>query len=151
MKALLRKACQINRMLESATGHLEPLVLLGIRLWMGEIFLRSGANKLIDYLNGNGENVIDLFEYVHPVPMLPAEIAAPLSMASEVTLGTLFVLGMLGRWPALGLVVVTGMIQLAMPQMHIHGLWTLLLLVVVVRGPGPLALDFWLKPFMCKG
>jgi putative oxidoreductase len=49
-----------------AERWLAPLLFLAIRLWMAEIFFRSGLLK-IQNLSG----AIYLFSDVHPVPLLP--------------------------------------------------------------------------------
>ena len=141
MRTLLSKACAMSRMVEHLAQKLESLLLLAIRLWMGKIFFASGWNKLQDYLNGNGDSVLYLFEEVHLVPFLPAELAAPLGTAGEVVLGALLIAGLMGRFAALGLIAMTVIIQLTLPQLNTHMLWGLLLAVVVVRGSGCLSLD----------
>ena len=145
MKALLSKACAINGMIEQRVVKLESLLLLGIRLWMANIFFMSGWNKLKDYLDGNGDNVLYLFQEIHPVPLLPAELAAPMGTAGEVVLGALLAIGLMGRFAALGLVVMTIVIQLALPQLNTHMLWGLLLAVIAVRGAGCFSVDALLK------
>lgn len=145
MKALLSKACAINGMIEAHLVKLESLLLLGIRLWMANIFFMSGWNKLTDYLDGNGDSVLYLFEEIHPVPLLPAELAAPMGTAGEVVLGAMLAIGLMGRFAALGLLVMTIVIQLSLPQLNTHMLWGLLLAVIVVRGSGGLSVDALLK------
>ena len=94
MTGLLIKACMLYKLFTTIAEKFESVVLLGIRLWMGEIFLMSGLNKLNDYMNGNGDSVLYLFQEIHPVPLLPAEIAAPLGTAGEVGLGALLIVGL---------------------------------------------------------
>lgn len=130
-----------TRLFIQVTDALSHLVLLGIRLWMGNIFIQSGWNKFQDILNGNMQNVVDLFEYVHPVPYIPADIAAPLATGGELVLGGLLVLGLLGRFAAAGLLVMTIVIQISMPQLDTHVLWGLLFAVIMTRGSGIISVD----------
>lgn len=150
MTSLLAKACGLTRRLHTLAAYGETPLLLAIRLWMGEIFLQSGWNKLQNYLNGDPASTEQLFEYVHPVPHLPAEIAAPLATGGEVILGGLFALGLLGRFAAAGLLVMTVVIQMAMPQINTHALWMLLFAVIMVRGPGWLSLDRLVTHLWCR-
>lgn len=147
---MMALACKLTTQATKILNALESIALLAIRLWMGEIFLQSGWNKLQDILNGNMDSVVELFEYVHPVPGIPAEIAAPLGTAGEVGLGVLLVLGLGGRFAAAGLLVMTIFIQLALPQINTHMLWGLLFAVVMTRGSGLLSLDALIGKFVCK-
>lgn len=146
---MMAQACKAASLLKKGLNALEPLVLLAIRLWMGEIFLQSGWNKAQDILDGNMDSVVELFEYVHPVPGIPAEIAAPLATAGELGLGVLLVLGLFGRFAAAGLIVMTVVIQIALPQLNTHMLWGLLFAVILTRGPGLISADALLGR-MCK-
>ncbi|MCI5049807.1 MAG: DoxX family protein [Rickettsiales bacterium] len=137
----MAKACAFECKVKRLGAALESFVLLAIRLWMGEIFVRSGYNKLMDYLSGNGENVTLLFSDIHPVPLLPAELAAPMATAGELMLGLMLVLGLMTRSAALGLVFMTFLIQIALPLINIHALWALCFLTILVYGSGKFSID----------
>ena len=111
---------------------------------MAEIFFFSGWQKLQDLLNDNWDSVIFLFEDVHPVPLLPAEIAAYLGMGGELLLGAMLALGLLGRFAALGLIVMTVVIELSLgegsPTM-LHVSWALMLAPILAYGPGMISAD----------
>ncbi len=147
---MLAFACRITSPIVKLLNALQHLVLLAIRLWMGEIFLQSGWNKLQDILNGNMDSVVELFEYVHPVPGIPPEIAAPLGTGGELVLGASLVLGLFSRFAAAGLIVMTVFIQLALPQINTHMLWGLMFAVVLTRGGGALSADALLLKRLCK-
>jgi putative oxidoreductase len=61
-----------------AERWLAPVPYLAIRLRMADIFFRSGLLKI-----QNLPRATFLFSEVHPLPLLPAEIAAYLATANE--------------------------------------------------------------------
>ncbi len=135
----------------------EPLLLLLIRFQVGLFFWRSGKLKLDTYLSGNWQDTVSLFSDIHPVPGLPAALAAPMSVASEVGLSVLLILGLLSRGVALGLLGVCGVIYITHQANYdnlgdfIEAPWlVLLLLVVLVRGAGAVSLDRVLGVFCTK-
>ncbi len=126
----------------------EPIVLLLIRLYMFDVFFKSGKSKLDYWLNDDWDSAVQLFEDIHPVPFLPADIAAVLGTAGEVVLSCLLLVGLFGRLSALGLLVVTAMIEVSFHYVddsyttfESHYMWALLLGVIAVRGAGTLSLD----------
>lgn len=125
--------------------RLEPVLLLAIRLWMGEIFLKSGWNKMQDILEGKTNKVVYLFEKIHPVPGVPAEIAAPLATGGELVLGSLFILGLFSRFAAFGLLIIIAVIEYVLSNPSLHGLWGLLVAVILTRGAGLLSADAMLR------
>ena len=131
-----------------ATGRLEawltPLFDLALRLYVAEVFFRSGWLKISAW-----SNTLDLFDYVYQVPVLPPHLAAVLGTAGEVGLPILLVLGLAGRFSAAGLSVVNAMAAISFPDIsdlgqQDHLLWGALLLVTVFHGPGRISLDAWL-------
>lgn len=150
MKALLLLKAKLYSKLVAFGGLIESPLLLAIRLFMANIFLASGWNKFQNYLNDDWSTTVYLFEEVHPVPFLPADIAAVLGTGGEVILGGLLLIGLLGRFAALGLVVMTAVIEMSLSADYgdftdLHTTWALLLAVVVARGPGFFSADRFLK------
>ncbi|MFY9656397.1 MAG: DoxX family protein [Methylocystis sp.] len=85
-----------------------------------------------------------LFAEEYKVPLLSPQIAAYLSTAMETVLPILLVLGLLTRVSALGLLAMTLFIQIFVypdAWWTVHAYWAALLLVLIARGPGALALD----------
>ena len=74
-----------------------------------------------------------------PLPVLSAYLAG----LAEILLPILLVLGLGTRFAALGLLIMTGMIRLtepdAWPTHHLP--WAAMLLALMTRGPGKIALD----------
>ena len=121
----------------------EALVLLFVRIVAAHPFWASGQTK-VDGLFTLRPEAVDLFREEYNLPLISPELAAPLTMVAEHVLPALLVLGLLTRFSALGLIVMTLVIQfLVYPDAWwpVHSLWLGLLLVIVQRGGGTLALD----------
>lgn len=138
-----------------ADGVLSPLLVLGIRLFMADIFFTSGLIKFKNFLNGQWDSTVYLFKDVHPLPGIPAELAAIGGTGGELVLPILLALGLFGRLGAAGLLVMTAVIQFAIPAEHglmnaDHYMWMMLLAVPFIMGPGKLSLDYLLLKFIRK-
>jgi putative oxidoreductase len=127
-----------------AAGH---VLDLGIRLYMAEVFFRSGLVKI-----RNWDGTMYLFENEYRVPLLPPELAAWLGTFGELFFPPLLVLGLATRFAALSLTVVN--VVAVVSFWHVlaqneaarmsHVYWGLLLFVPLCYGPGRLSLDYWL-------
>ena len=132
-----------------------PLLDLTIRLYMGNIFFKSGWLKFSNFLDGHWDNTIYLFENAHPVPFLQPDVAAVLGTAGETMLPILLAFGLFGRFAAAGLILMTAVIQFGIPmeyelQNPLHYFWMLLLAVILIKGPGRLSLDYVVAKFLLK-
>lgn len=135
---LLRRSTEAIRLLERWAT---PLFDLGIRLYVAEIFLRSGLLKLADW-----SATLELFRYIYAVPLLPPDLAAIMGTAGELALPVLLALGLAGRFAAAGLSVVNLVAAISFPDisdlgLQDHVLWGALLLTTVFHGPGRLSVD----------
>lgn len=124
---------------------LAPLFDLALRLYVAEVFLRSGWLKIADW-----SSTLALFENEYQVPLLSPGFAAVLGTAGELGLPLLLALGLAGRFGAAGLFVVNLMAVLSYPDLSDlgradHLLWGIMLLVTVFHGPGRLSLDHFLE------
>jgi len=141
----------IARNYQRAIGWLDaaaPVLDLGIRVYMADVFFRSGLVKI-----GNWDGTLYLFENEYRVPLLPPELAAWLGTFGELFFPPLLVLGLAARFAALSLSVVNVMAVVsfwhvlaqneAARMSHVY--WALLLLVTLCHGPGRLSLDHWLQ------
>jgi putative oxidoreductase len=74
-------------------------------------------------------------------------VFAYLDSIAEIVLPVLLVIGMATRFSALGLLVMTGVIQLVVPEgwANFHLPWAGLALAIIALGPGPLSLDHLLE------
>lgn len=133
-----RLACHATDFLQR---HLTPWFDLALRLYVAEVFFRSGVLKISDW-----SGTLNLFDYVYAVPVLPPHLAAVLGTAGELCLPVLLVLGLAGRFAAAGLFVTNLMAAISFPDIsdlgrQDHVLWGALLLVMLFHGPGRWSLD----------
>jgi putative oxidoreductase len=120
---------------------LQPLAQLAARLFVAKVFFLSGLTKLRDW-----ETTLALFTDEYHVPLLSPEVAAFAGTAGEIVLPVLLVLGLGGRFAALGLSVVNVAAVLSVPEMPeaafaLHVFWGSLLAGLVLWGPGWWSVD----------
>ncbi|MCB1562429.1 MAG: DoxX family protein [Alphaproteobacteria bacterium] len=118
-----------------------PLLDLIIRLYLANDFFKSGITRFNDWKNASFDNQIFLFSAEHPVPFLPPEAAAYVTMSAELILPALLVVGLFGRAAAAGLLIMTAVIEFTYGHFDVHILWAFLAASILVRGPGALSLD----------
>ncbi len=115
-----------------------PFWKSGLTKWDGWFSLSFGAQALF-----TDEFKLHLFgaEYPYPAP----ELMAWASAIGEVTLPVLLVVGLFTRYAALGLLFMTAIIQLTVPDgwQNFHLPWASMELAILTFGPGKVALD-WL-------
>lgn len=90
------------------------------------------------------DSAFALFADEYKLPLLSPHVAAYAATAAEHLLPILLVLGLATRLSALGLLVMTLVIQfLVYPEAWwtVHAYWAALLIVLIARGPGALSLD----------
>ncbi len=117
-----------------------PLANLAARIYMGySIFFVSGLAKLDDF-----EGTVELFEEDWIIPLLPPTPAAYLATAGELVLPILLILGLFTRIGALGLFIMTIVIQVYAIQDPQHYIWMLVLGMLVGYGGDKLSIDNFL-------
>jgi putative oxidoreductase len=141
------------------------LIAFVARFSIAAVFWKSGQTKVeglaIDLVNGTFElgwprlsaSAVDLFRDEYKVPLLAPETAAVLAALAEHVLPLLLLLGLATRLSALGLLVMTAMIQLFVyPDAYpTHGAWAAVLLYLMARGPGPLSIDHLIARWAARG
>ncbi len=118
-----------------------PLLLLFCRLWVAWVFFNSGLTKIASW-----DSTLFLFEYEYQVPILPWEMAAYMGTAAELILPIFLALGLLSRPMAAILFVFNIIAVVSYPVLwdkgfYDHQLWGLMILNVVVWGPGVISAD----------
>ena len=122
---------------------------LGLRLALAVPFFYSGLTKW-DGFGRLSAGAVYLFTEEFRLHLFGAEIAYPaptvtaaLAGTAEIVLPILLVLGLAGRWAALGLLVMTGVVQLTVPDgwANFHLPWAAMALAILALGPGRIALD----------
>ena len=119
----------------------QSFVALVARFAVASVFWRSGQTKVHGF--SIKPETFDLFRDDYRVPLLSPELAAYVTATAEHVFPAMLVLGLASRLSALGLLVMTMVIQLFVypsgwPQ---HILWIGLLLTIIGRGPGTVSLD----------
>lgn len=126
-----------------------PVAQLALRLALAVPFYRSGLTKWDGFLQLS-DSAVYLFEEEFKLHVFGAVIDYPapalvafLSGCAEVSLPVLLVLGLGTRFAAFGLLVMTGVIQLTVPEgwANFHLPWAAMALALVSWGGGPLSLD----------
>jgi putative oxidoreductase len=127
--------------------HLQPVAQLAARVYAGQVFFRSGLTKIQDW-----ETTLLLFTDEYKTPVLSPTLAAYLGTAGELVLPVLLVLGLGGRFAALGLLVVNLMAVLSLsdmpqPALQLHVFWGSLLVMLALWGPGSWSLERFLPKY----
>lgn len=125
------------RYFSAPSNLLQSVALLAARVWIAKVFFMSGLTKIKTW-----DNTVMLFELEYQVPVLPTELAAYLATAGELALPVLLVLGLFTPFAAIGLMIMTMVIEfLVYPGTTEHYYWMLLLGVLITHGGGKLSAD----------
>jgi putative oxidoreductase len=124
------------------------LVQLVMRFALAVPFWKSGSLKWAGFLKLN-DTAVTLFtdEFVLHLPGGPYHFPAPTVMAflsgcGEITFSVLLVLGLATRFAALGLLFMTLIIELTVPDgWPIHITWAAMALGIMAWGPGRISID----------
>ena len=133
----------------------DSLIALIGRFSIAAIFWKSGQTKVegfaVDLVEGQfafgiprlADSAVALFRDEYRLPVVSPELAAVLAAVAEHALPVLLLFGLATRFSALGLLVMTAVIQVlvypgAWPT---HGVWAAVLLYLVANGPGVVSID----------
>lgn len=124
---------------------LSPLIDLGIRLWVANVFWKSGLTKIQSW-----DSTIALFTYEYQVPLLSPEVAAVLGTGTELIFPALLVLGLGARFSAAVLFIFNYIAVISYPELNEAGVkdhiyWGILLLVTLLHGPGRISIDHFIR------
>jgi putative oxidoreductase len=127
--------------LEAALAALQSPAALLARMYVAQVFFMSGLTKLRDW-----DTTLALFADEYHVPLLPTPVAAAMGTAGELVLPVLLVLGLGGRFAALGLsvvnaVAVVSLADIAPAALQQHITWGVLLVGLAVFGSGTWSAD----------
>ncbi|MEZ0221632.1 MAG: DoxX family protein [Tardiphaga sp.] len=150
---LLGRAAAIVRhvllQMEAIARHIAPPVL---RIALALPFLRSGLTRWDGFLSLS-PGTLFLFEEQFELHVFGGEYALPapdqLALATaiaEILLPALLIIGLGTRLAALGLLVMTGVIQLVFPDgwANFHLYWAALAISIIAIGPGAFSIDHWI-------
>ncbi len=144
MSVIERAATRANTVTKGL-DYLSPFIDLGIRLWVANVFWKSGLTKIESW-----DSTIALFSYEYKVPLLSPEVAAVLGTGTELIFPVLLVLGLGTRFSAAVLFVFNYIAVISYPELNEVGLkdhvyWGILLLVTLLHGPGKLSIDYFIR------
>lgn len=138
LKNLVYKYEQWNHILQNGVA---TLLLLFCRLWVAWVFFHSGLIKISSW-----DSTLYLFELEYQVPFLPWYLAAYLGTIAELVLPVFLVLGLMTRPMAAVLFMFNIVAVLSYPLLwekgfYDHQFWGLMMLIVIVWGPGRVSVD----------
>jgi putative oxidoreductase len=147
----LQKVLGLWQRFSAALDLLQPAAALAARLYVGQVFFLSGLTKLRDW-----DITLALFSDEYRVPLLSPAAAAFMGTAGELLLPVLLVLGLAGRFSAIGLFVVNAVAVISLSEiapaaLQQHIFWGALLAGLAIYGPGAWSLDRWLAPRILRG
>lgn len=134
------------------TVAVPSLVQLVMRVALAVPFWRSGMLKWTGFLKLS-DTAVTLFtdEFMLHLPGGPYHYPVPAVMAflsgcAEILLPVLLVLGFATRFAALGLLVMTIIVELTVPDgWPIHITWAAMALGIMAWGPGRVSIDHWIR------
>lgn len=146
ISAIVRRSRPFTTGLE----YLSPLLNVGIRLWVANVFWKSGLTKIESW-----ETTVMLFTHEYQVPLLAPGVAAAAAIIVELLFPMLLALGLAGRVSALvlfgfNIIAVISYPELSEAGLKEHYYWGVLLLVPLLYGPGKLSLDHLIERHWIK-
>ena len=142
---LVSKALNGWALLTRLLDMLQPLAALLARAYIAQVFFLSGLTKIRDW-----GTTVALFTDEYKVPVLSPAVAAAMGTAGELVLPVLLLLGLGGRFSALGLFVVNAVAVISLSEiapaaMQQHVFWGALLAGLSIYGLGPWTVDRLIK------
>jgi len=137
----INRAFNFVNMAYSKLDMLAPVGNLALRLWIANVFFKSGLTKIKSW-----DSTLYLFEEEYAVPFIPFEYAAMLGTAIELVFPVLLVIGLAGRFSAITLFIFNIMAVISYPDLNAagirdHQVWGIMLLIPLMVGPGKLSID----------
>lgn len=115
-----------------------PFLKSGLTRWTGFLSLSPVAQYMF-------ESMFQLHFFGHTYPFPAPDVVAYIDAVAEIALPGLLIIGFATRFAALGLLIMTTVIQLTVPTgwANFHLPWAALAVAIMALGPGALSLD-WL-------
>jgi len=136
-----------SNLLKLVEGWLKPAVMLIVRVFIAYAFFKSGLLKIKDW-----DSTLFLFEYEYVLPFVPHKIAAVMGTMGELVLPVLLALGFGARIGAIGLFVMTLVIEIFIyPGTQEHYYWMSILALLAMTGPGTLSVDHLIRRRLVSG
>ena len=135
--------CHIDKYfltIEFLEQHIRPFLDFIIRLWMSYVFLNAGIMKVMSY-----SSTVLLFSEAYTVPGLAPEIFVIISIIFEILFSVMLILGVATRFAAIPLLLMTAVVEFYMYSHVEHLYWAVLLMRMLVRGPGHISIDYFIR------
>ncbi len=129
-----------NKFARKTENFLATILLLSGRLWMGSIFFQNGKGKFFDI-----DSTIFLFEYKYNLPFISPLATAYMTAFFEISCSILLICGLLARFSAIILIILTLTIQILIFDNIEYFYWLFLLSMIMVYGSGKISIDGMLK------
>ena len=147
---LIQRCLRFCEFFAHTLNYFQPLAALMARAYVAQVFFLSGLTKLRDW-----SVTLALFQDEYQVPLLPPEIAAAMGTAGELVLPVLLLLGLVGRFAALGLsvvnaVAVISLAEIAPAALQLHITWGILLAALAVFGCGRWTVDTLVRAWLAN-
>ncbi|MES2839006.1 MAG: DoxX family protein [Pseudomonadota bacterium] len=144
---LLHRGLSLWSLVTRTLDVAQPLAALAARIYIAQVFFLSGLTKVRDW-----DTTLLLFTEEYQVPLLSPQLAAVSGTAGELVLPVLLLLGLAGRFSALGLSVVNvaavlSLAEIAPAALQQHITWGVLLAALALYGVGKWSVDAqWIQP-----
>lgn len=144
---LLRRGLALWNAFTTALDSARSLAALVARAYLAQVFFLSGLTKLRDW-----DTTLLLFTEEYRVPLLSPGVAAVMGTTGELVLPVMLLIGLAGRFAALGLsvvnvVAVISLSEIAPAALQQHITWGVLLAALALYGVGRWSVDCaWFKP-----
>ena len=142
---VLERATPLAMPIVKGLDFLSPAVDLAARLWLADVFWKSGLTKI-----ANWQTTQMLFNFEYHVPLLPPNVAAVLATSVELGGSVLLAFGLASRFGTAALFILNFTAAISYPDLSESGLrdhifWGILLTLFFFHGPGKLSVDHWLR------
>lgn len=129
---------------------LRPVALLAARLLVARVFLLSGLTKWSGLTIRDDAFYLFADEYFakYALPQALTNTFTVAAAIGEILLPSLLIVGLFTRFAALGLLVMTTVIQVFVypdAWWTVHAWWAVVLVAMIAMGPGAWSADRWLK------
>lgn len=113
-----------------------PFLKSGLTKWNGFLSLSPVAQYMF-------EDMFQLHLFGHTYPFPAADVVAYIDAVAETVLPVLLLIGLATRFSAFGLLIMTAVIQLTVPEgwANFHLPWAALAVAIMALGAGPLSVD----------
>ena len=122
-----------------------PFLRSGLTKWDGFLTLAPATQFLFEE-----QFKLHLFGHLYAFPA--PDVLAWADSVAEILLPCLLIVGLATRLSALGLLVMTAVIQITVPEgwANFHLPWAALAVAIIAVGPGRVSLDYWIAKVLAR-